>query len=141
MAQEFSNPKPIIDPTESVASAQQKLDLWTRRGMPMRVIVEDTAGDLAISSWDLLSASPADDALGEVFVMAGTEVMTISLPPVSDNVGRVITIKNVSTGSVTITPDGTDTIDGDATEVLAVDAASTMLAISATATGAQWVLI
>ena len=141
MTQEFRNPKPIIDPTESVASAQQKLDLWTRRGMPVRVIVEDTAGDLAIASWDPLSATPASEALGEVFVMAGTEVMTISLPPVSDNVGRVITIKNVSTGSVTITPDGTDTIDGDATEVLAVDAASTMLAISATATGAQWVLI
>ena len=141
MAQEFRNPKPIIDPTESVASAQQKLDLWTRRGMPLRVIVEDTAGNLKISAWDLLSASPADEALGEVFVMAGAAAQTISLPSVADNVGRLVWIKNRSVGVVTITPDGSDTIEDAADADLAIDASFTLLAVSSTATGDQWLTI
>jgi len=141
MAQEFRNPKPIIDPTESVASAQQKLDLWTRRGMPLRVMVEDTSGNLAILSWDLLSASPASEALGEVFVMAGAAAQTISLPSVADNVGRLVWIKNRSVGVVTITPDGSDTIEDAADADLAIDASFTLLAVSSTATGDQWLTI
>jgi len=141
MVQEFNDPKPIIDPTESVASAQQKLDIWTRRGMPVRAIVEDTAGDLAIASWDLLSASPADEALGEVFVMAGAAAQTISLPSVADNVGRLVWIKNRSVGIVTITPGGSDQIEDAADADLAIGASFTLLAVSSTATGDQWLVI
>jgi len=43
---------------------------------------------------------------------------TVNLPPVSSNVDRIYTIKNINTGTITVDADGSETIDGDLTQDL-----------------------
>jgi hypothetical protein len=51
----------------------------------------------------------------EVVVCNSATAFTVSLPAASGG-GRIITIKNINTGAVSIDPDGTDTIDGTTSE-------------------------
>jgi hypothetical protein len=58
-----------------------------------------------------------DDDANTVFVTTSTSTITITLPTVADNTGRIITIKKVDSGSgkITIDGEGAETIDGSTT--------------------------
>jgi hypothetical protein len=60
-----------------------------------------------------VSGSTTLDASHNVVLASGT--ITINLPDASGIAGRVYTIKNTGSGTVTIDPSGSQTIDGAAT--------------------------
>lgn len=110
MATELFDPKPIIDPTEHVATAQQKLDKWTRKGQPRRQFSTSDA-TTTIDPWDLISAVPSDSSQAET-VYSETVNVTLNLPSISTDRGRQIRLVNVGISSTTVNADGTDTVDG-----------------------------
>ena len=109
MATEFNNPKAQIDPTESVASAQQKLDLLMRRGSPLRVWATSEVTD-GVAAWDFVTATPADSALAEVVICDSATLTDLDLPIIATNLGRCISIRNIGGSAIALNADGSDEI-------------------------------
>lgn len=140
MASELINSTSLIDPTESVSSAQQKLDIWVRYGSPKRVYATSEVTD-AIDTWDLVSGTPSDSSLAEI-VLLDTANTDLDLPIVADNLGRVLTIRNIGSTSSDINADGSDVIDTSgtpaATYALAADASITIVAAEVLGGNPTW---
>jgi hypothetical protein len=46
-------------------------------------------------------------------VIVGTDTFNVNLPPAGDVTGKIYYIKNTGPGTVTVVPDGVETIDGN----------------------------
>lgn len=70
-----------------------------------------------IQKSSVVSAAGTTTALIEdyVIIITGTSTQTVNLPSAED--GKQYIVKNRSTGNVTVTPAGTDTIDGVAASI------------------------
>ncbi len=136
MASEFTDQKPIIDPTESVSALGVKLDRWTRRGTPCRVYASDDT-TITVDDWDLVSGTPSDTALAEV-VVALDGVSTIALPELASNVGRLIRIKNAGLSSVSLDPDGSEEIDGGSSLSVSAGDGVTIVAAKTGTSSYEW---
>ena len=68
---------------------------------------------------------------------AGNESFTISLPDVSSAVGTIYVIKNIGTGTITIDPFSTDTIDGAGTHEMTVQYNSVIIQTD----GTDWFIL
>ena len=68
-------------------------------------------------------------------VIADTAAVTLTLPPAADQT-QVFVIKNTSVGNITLDGDGSETIDGAATKVIA-----TTSSLTVASDGSNWVII
>lgn len=143
MADELINPKPLIDPTQTVASAQQDVGDWTRRGTPKRVYASSDV-TATIASWDFVSGTPSDSSLAEI-ILLDTANTDCDLPAVADNLGRVLTIRNIGSTSSDINADGSEEIDTTgapaSTYALAADASVTLVAAEVLGGNPTWYAI
>ena len=62
---------------------------------------------------------------------------TITLPAAADNMGKLLNIKNIGTGTITVDPNENETIDGDLT--IAID--TQYECISIISDGSNWFII
>jgi hypothetical protein len=74
-------------------------------------------------------------SLDDVIVINGTDKI-VTLPTAVGIEGKVYTIKNINASDVTITPDGSETIDGETTQTI-----SQWSAIKIISDGSQWLVI
>lgn len=74
------------------------------------------------------------DVEGKDVVLLCSGTIDISLPPAEYAEFRVLFIKNVSTGTITIVPDGSDTIDGGSSAIM-TDQWDSLIIVS---DGANW---
>ena len=91
-----------------------------------------------------LSASNVAGSPSAFYVDAeGNNTYVLNLPDANVNDGRVFTIKNITAANknITITPSGSQTIDGDSNYSLARWHAITVQAVSSSLTGGRWFII
>lgn len=100
----------------------------------------DTVGTLYLSSFFFESALTydlatvdivtddvtLDDSYAVVLCNKATP-MTVTLPPANQSLGKTFTVKNINVGTVTITPDGAETIDGAASKEIATQYTTVVL--------------
>lgn len=81
--------------------------------MPQQLTFEITDPKSTEEIWKSVSNSGSDLVLGigNVTVKA-TGTATITLPPSAGNLDRLINVKNLGTGLITVVGDSSDTIDG-----------------------------
>lgn len=72
------------------------------------------------------------DSTNDVVFANKATAIIFSLPDATTHVNRVYTIKNINIGALTITPAGSDTIDGAASKIIAVQNASCNIISSGT---------
>lgn len=68
---------------------------------------------------------------------AGNQSFTVTLIPASSVKGKILNIKNMGTGTITIDGDGSDTIDGGITAVISVENAT----VTIQSNGVNWSII
>lgn len=139
MTSEFVDQKNVIDPTESISAQAQKLDVWTRRGTPLRVLATSDV-TLDVDSWDLVSSPASNTALAEV-ILSETANTDINLPAVADNLGRQIIIKNIGAASTDVNADGSDLVDGGATLALSAGESATLIAAEVLSNTPEWYVV
>lgn len=101
-------------------------------------ITGDTLFSGAVSSKiDTITSSATLDKHGTVLVDASSAAVTVNLPTISGNAGRIYAIKAINaTNTVTIDPAGAETIAGSATKTLILNEVAV---IQASSTG--WVIV
>lgn len=94
-----------------------------------------------LSSWGSyttqVGASYTVDLDDELIICNPSGAQAINLPSASLCGGKKLQIKNISTQTITVTPNGTDVIDGAATQVIATQWTS----LSLRCDGGQWYLV
>lgn len=74
---------------------------------------------------------------GRNVLVLASNTITINLYAVASNAGKVVTIKNVGAGAITIDANASETIDGALTQTIA----SANQSLTLVCTGSAWVLI
>lgn len=77
------------------------------------------------------------DTDGQNVLVLASNTITINLYAVAGNTGKVVTVKNAGSGTITIDASGSETIDGALTQT--ISAANQSLTL--VCTGSAWVLI
>jgi len=102
--------------------------------------VEFTITEATREIWEVLTNSSVDFTVetGGVVVLADAPVgqVSINLPPVADNVDRMITVKKIDSTSngVVLNPNASETIDGSTTKTISVQYAS----LTVLSDGTEW---
>ena len=106
-----------------------------------------SGGSGAAPSWAAVSASPAvlsktanytvQTSDGADVVVLCTNTITITLYAASGNTGKIVTVKNNGTGTITIDGDGSETIDGSLTKTITAQYTS----LSLVCDGTGWAII
>ena len=102
-----------------------------------RRIVEITADD-AIDTWD--TDPETDLSQASVFLCDATSgAITLDLPPIATDAGRVITVIKTDAGgnAVTLDGDGSETINGSTTKALAAQYDTVTIA----AHSSEWIVV
>ena len=109
------------NPTNDLDLADRTSTMWTEARQnwdrnPSARVLTITATQV-IDPWG--SAPDTDTSRLGVLLCNNTTSATITLPLASTNSGRIITVKKINSGAVTIDGNGTETIDGALTKSLA----------------------
>ena len=96
---------------------------------------DDDAEDNYLYSIITTEAAYGASQSNDYILASGT--FTITLPAAADNTGKLINIKNIGTGTITVDPNETETIDGGLTAVLTVQ----YECISIISDGSNWYII
>lgn len=101
--------------------------------------LEDLLRDVQqTSTLSVRSVTAAAAVLNDDDVVLATGTFNVTLPVAGNSVGRMITVKNLGAGTVTVVPTGSDTIDGAASYPLALTYESVTVV---GAGGGAWVIV
>lgn len=101
--------------------------------------LEDLLRDVQqTSTLSVRSVTAAAAVLNDDDVVLATGTFNVTLPVADNSVGRMITVKNLGAGTVTVVPTGSDTIDGAASYPLALAYESVTVV---GAGGGAWVIV